>query len=163
MPFKVFLSYSLDPAEQALAWRLQILAAANGIEMYVPSRGSGPASRTAVAEALNAIARSDCVLAFIARRTDPAVQRELKHAFDTNKRVIPIVREDLANLPLLAQFPKVFYFSLRGYPGNPERNLESEVVEYLRQEKVAKEQRQAIGALVGVGIGLLVLSSLSEK
>jgi hypothetical protein len=30
------LSYSLDPTEMALAWRLQTLAAAHGIEMYVP-------------------------------------------------------------------------------------------------------------------------------
>ena len=161
MPFKVFLSYSFDPAEQALAWRLQTLAAANGIEMYVPSRGlaSAHVARSPASEVQSAMDRSDCVLAIIAGRTDPAVQRELKYAYDTKKRVIPIVEKDLAGLPLLTQFPKVFHFSIRGYPGN----LESEVVDYLRQEKVAKEQRQAIGALVGVGIGLLVLSSLSEK
>src|ERR1019366_5219329 len=36
MAFRVFLSYSLEAAEMALAWRLQTLAAAHGIEMYVP-------------------------------------------------------------------------------------------------------------------------------
>jgi hypothetical protein len=43
MPFRVFLSYSLDPTEMALAWRLQILVAAHGIEMYVPQHGNGAA------------------------------------------------------------------------------------------------------------------------
>ena len=41
MAFRVFLSYSLDPTEMALAWRLQTLAAAHGIEMYVPQHGNG--------------------------------------------------------------------------------------------------------------------------
>ena len=41
MAFRVFLSYSLDPAEMALAWRLQTLAAAHGIEMYVPQHTAG--------------------------------------------------------------------------------------------------------------------------
>ena len=35
MAFRVFLSYSLDPAEMALAWRLQTLAAAHDIEIHV--------------------------------------------------------------------------------------------------------------------------------
>jgi hypothetical protein len=42
MAFRVPLSHSLDPAEQALAWRLQTLAAAHGIELFVPQRGSLP-------------------------------------------------------------------------------------------------------------------------
>jgi hypothetical protein len=38
MAFKVFLSYSIDPEEQAIVWRLQTLAAAHGIEVFVPQR-----------------------------------------------------------------------------------------------------------------------------
>jgi hypothetical protein len=54
MAFRVFLSYSLDPAEMALAWRLQTLAAAYGIEMYVPQHGAGNvASETLPAQQAN--------------------------------------------------------------------------------------------------------------
>jgi nucleoside 2-deoxyribosyltransferase len=160
MAFKVFLSYSLDPSEEALAWRLQTLAAAHGVEMYVPRRGDSPSQQKAFAtEASNAINHSDCVLAIITGIADQAVEAELRHARDRQVPIIPIVRSDLANNPLIAQFRPVFKFSPSDYPGN----LETEVVEFLKQQKLSKEKQQAIGALVAVGVGLLFLYSLSEK
>jgi len=159
---KVFLIYSFDPAEQALAWRLQTLAAAYDIEMYVPRRGPGlpPQTKTAISEAMKAIDRSDCVLAIIAGRADPAVQRELKYALDAHKLVIPIVHADLVHHPFLAGFDRTFEFS----PGDSPGRVESEIVEFLRSHpKVSKDKQQAIGALVAVGLGLLLMSSLSEK
>jgi len=38
MAFKIFLSYSTDPEENPIVWRLQTLAASHGIHMYVPQR-----------------------------------------------------------------------------------------------------------------------------
>ncbi|HEV2387676.1 MAG TPA: hypothetical protein VGS20_10525 [Candidatus Acidoferrales bacterium] len=38
MALKVFLSYSLEPEQPVVVWRLQTLAAANGVQLYVPSR-----------------------------------------------------------------------------------------------------------------------------
>ena len=113
MTLKVFLSHSLDPAEQALAWRLQTLAAAHGIEMYVPRRGAPflAGEKTAAADVENAIDRSDCVLAIITAKANAAVQKELKYAHAKRKLVIPIVQSDLAASPLIAQFPRVFIFS----------------------------------------------------
>ncbi len=161
MAFRVFLSHSLDPAEQALAWRLQTLAAAHGVEMYVPRRTAAFSSRarTVPEEVQKAIDRSDCVLAIITSQADPAVQRELKYASAKNKLVIPIVHSDLTSHPLVAQFPRVFSFSPWGDPGK----LESDVVEFLKQQRLGREKTQAIGALVALGLGLLLLFSLSEK
>ena len=159
MAFKVFLSYSLDPAENALAWRLQTLAAAHGIEMYVPARKpEGPAgvSRSLV---YNAIDRSDCVLAIVTARASANVQKELRYAFDKQKLVIPIVHRDFAQSPLIAGFPRVFTFSPLDNPGK----IEGEIVEFLKGQKLSKEKQQAIGALAALGIGLLLLFSLSEK
>src|ERR1700690_4279082 len=69
MAFRVFLSYSLDPTEQAIAWRLQTLAAAHGIEMYVPQRTSpAPSPLDLPAGIRKAIEKSDCVLAIIATK-----------------------------------------------------------------------------------------------
>lgn len=159
MAFRVFLTYSLDPSEQALAWRLQTLAAAHGIEMYVPQRGAG---RPRLAEEVSvsaAIDRSDCVLAIITARVDARMQRELQYALQKQKLVIPIVQSDFARHPLLAKFPRVFTFSASDGPGV----LESRVVDFLKDQNISKEKQQAIGALAALGIGLLLLYSLSEK
>ena len=37
MSFTVFLCYGIDRDEQALVWRKQTLAAAQGIQVFVPS------------------------------------------------------------------------------------------------------------------------------
>jgi nucleoside 2-deoxyribosyltransferase len=161
MAFRAFLSHSLDPAEQALAWRLQTLAAAHGIEMYVPRRGFPfpSAEKTASGSVENAIDRSDCVLAIITAKANASVQRELRYALARQKLVIPIVHSDFANNRLIARFPRVFTFSPRDNLGK----LEAEVVDFLRQQRLSKEKRQAAGALVAAGLALLLLFSLSEK
>ena len=91
MVFRVFLSYSLDPAEIALAWRLQTLAAAHGIETYVPQHGADTAVPGAVS-GQHAIDRADCVLAIIATAASEMVQNELRYALERRKLVIPICR-----------------------------------------------------------------------
>ncbi len=157
MPFSVFLSYSLDPTEQALAWRLQTLAAAHGIEVYVPPRG--PAYAVPSVGVTAAIDRSDCVLAIINAKADAGVQRELKYALARQKLVIPIVHQDFVDHPLLAQFPKVFTFSPWGNPGK----VEGEVLKFLKEQDLSKKNVQAVGGLVALGVGLLLLSSLAKK
>ena len=158
MPFRVFLSYSLDPAEMALAWRLQTLAAAHGIEMYVPGHGNGTTA-PATATVLRAIDGADCVLAIITTTVSEMVQNELRYALEHQKLVIPIVRTDLAGHPLLAQFPRVFTFSPWDNPGT----VESQIVEFLKEHQLTKDKQQTIGALAAVGLGLLVLFSLNRE
>ncbi len=160
MSFKVFLSHSLDPAEQALAWRLQTLAAAHGIEMYVPRRGFTFPSRMIGAGGVEkAIDRADCVLAIITAEANASVQKELKYALAKRKLVIPIVHSEVPSNGLVAQFPRVFTFS----PGDNPGKVEAEVVEFLQQQHLSKGKRQAAGALVAAGLALLLLFSLSEK
>jgi hypothetical protein len=154
MAFRVFLSYSLDPAEMALAWRLQTLAAAYGIEMYVPQHGIS--SPVPVQQAID---RADCVLAIITTAASQMVQNELGYALDNRKLVIPIVRTDLAGHPLLVRFPRVFTFSPWDNPGA----VETQIVEFLKEQKLTKDKQQTIGALAAVGLGLLVLFSLNKE
>jgi hypothetical protein len=156
MAFRVYLSHSLDPAESALAWRLQTLAVAYGIEMYVPNYGLTPAP--GVLSIQNAIDRADCVLAIITTAASANVQNELRYALDKRKLVVPIVRSDIEVHPI-AQFPRVFKFSPWEDPGA----IETHIVEFLKGQQVDKEKQQAISALAAVGLGLLVLFSLSEK
>ena len=158
MAFRVFLSYSLEPAEVALAWRLQTLAAAHGIEMYVPQHGNGSVTPGAVT-VQQAIDRADCVLAIITSAANPAVLGELGYAQDRRKLVIPIVHADLVGQPDLARFPKVFAFSPWDDPGT----IETQIVDFLKQQHIAKDQQQAIGALAALGLGLLVLFALRKE
>jgi hypothetical protein len=158
MAFSVFLSYSLDAAEMALAWRLQTLAAAYGIEMYVPQHGPGTTAPGAVT-VHQAIERADCVLAIIASSASPTVQNELGYALERRKLVIPIVRTDLADDPVFGKFPRVFRF-------NPWDNLgvvETQIVEFLKEQQLTKDKQQTNGALAAFGLGLLVLFSLNKE
>ncbi len=158
MAFRVFLSYSLDPTEMALAWRLQTLAAAHGIEMYVPQHGAGTNGPEA-ATVQQAIDRADCVLAIITTATSQLVQNELGYALERKKLVIPIVRTDLAGHPIMARFPRVFTFSPWDNPGT----VESQIVEFLKGQQLTKDKQQTIGALAALGLGLLVLFALNKE
>jgi hypothetical protein len=99
------------------------------------------------------------VLAIITAEANASVQRELKYALAKHKLVIPIVHSEVANHPLVAQFPRVFTFSPRENPGK----LEGEAVEFLKAQHLSKEKRQAAGALVLAGLALLLLFALGEK
>src|SRR5437867_10429874 len=133
MAFRVFLSYSLEGAQIALAWRLQTLAAAHGIEMYVPQYGSTPSSPGGV-PIQNAIDRADCILAILTTAASQSVQNELRYALERRKLIIPIARSDLAGHPLIAQFPRVFFFSPWDNPGK----VDTEIVEFLREQQATK-------------------------
>lgn len=165
MPFKVFLSYSTDSDESAIVWRLQTLAASNGIQMFVPQRAgikapSGRRHAPLVSDEVRAaIDNADCVLAIITSRTGPAVEKELNYALARKQVIIPMVEEGIHEPAFLSRFPRVFAFSrLNGNPGR----LESEVLQFLSEQKLNKEKRQALGALVAIGAGLLLLSALAK-
>jgi nucleoside 2-deoxyribosyltransferase len=169
---KVFLSYSTDPHEQVIVWRLQTLATAHGVELYVPPRpqssgfrptGSRFGQASAKHETLlpsevrAALDQADCVLAIITSRTTSHVEKELSYALGKGKVIVPLVEAGLSN-GQFTKFAPVFRFSNRDIG-----KVESEVLEYLRQRKMAKEQQQALGALVAIGLGLLLLSAVSQK
>jgi hypothetical protein len=157
MAFKVFLSYSTDPEEQVIVWRLQTLAAAHGIHFYVPHRQASH-KLGLPDEVRNAIDQSDCVLAIITSRTAPAVEKELGYALGKKKPIIPIIEETVDDSGLLPGLPR-FKFSRYGPPGQ----IESQVVTFLKQYSISKEQGQAVGALVAIGLGLFLLSGLTNK
>lgn len=158
MAFTVFLTHSLGPDEQVLAWRLQTLAAAHGINVYVSNQL--PAHPTNLSNQVRElIDRADCVLAIMTSQASPNVQRELNYAVRKKRLIIPIVHKDLANDPFLGVFPHAFQFSPDDNPGK----VETEVISFLEGQKITKEKQQAVGALVALGVGLLILNSLPSK
>jgi nucleoside 2-deoxyribosyltransferase len=126
--------------------------------MYVPQYGATSTLPGALS-VQKAIDRADCVLAILTSAAGPGVQNELRYALEKRKLVIPIVQSDLAGHPLLTQFPRVFTFSPWDNPGK----VESEIVEFLKEQQITKEQQQAIGALAALGVGLLLLVALSKE
>lgn len=161
MAFKVFLSHSTDPNEQAIVWRLQTLAVAHGISLFVAPEFAPPLRRgplmlsERVAEAIDS---ADCVLAIITSATGPAVEKELDYALAKKKLIIPIVEQGVHDEAFVKKLNPVFYFSRLDDPGK----VETQVIEFLKRQKVAKENLQAVGALVAIGLGLLLLSELSR-
>lgn len=161
MAFKVFLSYSTDPDEQVIVWRLQTLATASGIHVYVPQRHFPRVKPMPSDEVKSAIDESNCVLALITTNTSAEVENELSYALASHKLVIPIVENTVRlNPELLAKFPRgVFSFSRHQVPGR----IENDVVMFLKQEKLSKENQNLVGALVAVGLGLLLLVALTKE
>ena len=164
MPFTVFLSYSVDPDEQAIVWRIQTLAAAQGIEVFVPQRAGFPSSQRnpliLPGNVQKAIDRADCVVAIITNKTGAAVQRELNYALGKNKLIIPIVEQGVPNHSFLSKLAPIFRFSRsETEPGT----VETGVSQFLLRQKIDKDLRQGVGAILAIGLGLLALTALSKK
>ncbi|HXU21849.1 MAG TPA: toll/interleukin-1 receptor domain-containing protein [Verrucomicrobiae bacterium] len=160
MGLNVFLSFSVDPGDQVLIWRLQTLATAQGIALYVPlwqvveNRRSGPLPQVVRA----AIDRADCVLAIITTRTGPKVRDEINYALQKNKLIVPLIEKSVPFPPIFKKLPQVFSFT----QGEPPGRLESEVVQFLKEQQFKKEAGQQLGAVIAIGLGLLALAALAQ-
>ena len=172
MAFKVFLSYSVGPDELALPWRLQTDGAAHGIQIYVPRRkgyqaGGQAAYREAAKQDRSQMERADCVLAIITaenKQARPALADELGRAVRLSKTVVPIVQKGLERLPVLEDLRQktstpTFILSAQDGPGK----VEWEVVEYLKKQPLSEQEQRALGALVALAVGQILLFSLAEK
>ncbi len=120
---------------------------------------SSPRAAILPGEIRNAIDRSDCVLAIITSRTSGAVEKELSYAQGRNKLIIPIVQSTIADSAFFKNFPQTFKFS----PLDPPGKIETEVVDFLKKQQISKANLQIVGALVAIGLGLLLLSAPANK
>jgi hypothetical protein len=156
MPFKVFLICGTDPSEQVAAWRLQTLATSYGMHVTVPNR-NGATNAGMIGQVRRGIDQSDCVLAIITGNVGPAVATELNYALTRGKSIVPFVLEGVLLPPALKKLP-VFRFS----PLNT-GEVETRVMQFLKQQELSKKNTQAIAALVLAGLGIFLLAALAEK
>ena len=119
----------------------------------------GPTDLGVSEQIRRAIDESDCVLAIITSRTGRAVESELSYAQGKGKLIIPLVEQGVQDGTFLRTITPIFRFSR--FDVNPGR-VEGEVFEFLKTQKKTKEVLQAVGALVTVGMGLLLLAGLSK-
>lgn len=88
----------------------------------------------------------------------PAVEGELNYALSAKKIVVPILQDGVAQPAFLRKFPRTFKFS----PWNT-GEVEAQVVEFFKTQKISKDNQQAVGALVAIGLGLFLLVALAKK
>jgi hypothetical protein len=157
MAFKVFLICGTDPSEQVAAWRLQTLATSYGMHVSVPNRNGF--MEEMIDQVRRAIDQSDCVLAIITSdiRRKGAVETELNYALAQGKPIVPIVLEGVALPATLRKLP-VFQFS----PWNT-GEVETKVVEFLKQQELSQETVQSMAAFVLAALGVFLLAALAEK
>lgn len=156
MAFKVFLISGTDPSEQRAAWRLQTLATSYGMHVSVPNR-NGSTTGGMIDQVRRAIDQSDCVLAIITDSVGTAVTHELNYAVSRGKLIVPFIREGIP-VPKNMEKLSIFRFS----PWNSGQ-AEEAVVDFLRKQKVGKENLQSLAALVLAGLGVFLLASFAEK
>ncbi|MBC7910370.1 MAG: hypothetical protein H7Y30_07720, partial [Pyrinomonadaceae bacterium] len=105
---------------------------------------------------------ADSVIVFLTNRATSQVKKELTYAISLNKPVIPIVEKGtstkLIGTLLQSSKTKVFYLD----PASPWK-MENELKVFLQKEQFDKDTRNAIFALAGTFVGLLLLQKLSES
>lgn len=156
--YRVFLSYNTDPDEMVIVWRLQTLAAASGLHLDVPN----PAQRQDWPLVAQMIDQADTVIAFLTRRATTQVRQELDYALSRNKRIIPIVESgvSLRAIEGLLQKSGITVFTLD--PRSPWK-MEEELTRFLKKEKVSRETENAILAIAGTFVGLLLLQEIAKS
>lgn len=158
--YRVFLSYNANTSrdEMVAVWRLQTLAAASGLQLYVPT----PVQRADWASVARMIDDSDSVIAFLTKRATPQVRKELEYALNRRKLVIPIVEKATSANSIMPLLQQSGYRIFKLGTQNPGK-MENELADFLRQQKISKEARESLMALAGTFVGLYLLQQLAES
>ena len=165
-PVNILLSHSVGPEDGPIASRLKAVTAAYGVRLLLPERKSG-ASRTVAASTRDAIKQADAVVALVtkgAADTDK-VSGELSAALRAKKPIVAVV-EGNVSLPSTSASVHVVRFN-RDDPGAHEAGLVDALQSIAKARKTAKARAEAqqaaiaIGALVGIAVGLLALGAVA--
>ncbi len=155
---KVFISYG-DLADQLTALRLQALAAANGLTVYVPpayTRRHGVDSPQA--DVIEKLQEADVVLGFVGNGCSEACREELNRGLALRKHMIV-----LASAPHEQELRASFGAAVvEADPANPHQS-ELQIVGHLRQLEVRDPEKKALLALGTLALGLLILAPASER
>lgn len=149
----VFISYG-DAADQVTALRLQALAAANGLTVYVPpahTRQGASARIDSVAS--RKLQEAEVVLAFVGEGISQACKQELDAGAKLGKSMI------VMSYPQFAAHLRP-YFERNLVVVNPDKPDESErrIVQYLKDVDVQQNAKTVLLALSTLALGLLLLA-----
>jgi hypothetical protein len=168
MSTKLFITYNPgNTEEQVLATRLYTIASVNGFTAYLPDRFNGP--DFLLDSTKDRIRQADYILFFSIGKFSDAVKREVHFALNEGGKK----REQI-----ILVFSTTTGKNLNGIDGmdfelfNPGNDLPDAFAQKLVQNilikensrlKAAKESNKALATLLGIGLGMVILGSLSDK
>jgi hypothetical protein len=155
MSLAIYLAHSVSEAEQAVLWELQANSAAHGIRTHLASYHPSKALSASRAAEIN---RADAVVAILARPSQ-AVTSEIKYALSVGK---PVFVYRTLDAPWLAHRAGLTVFTVA--PGTAAPELLADISARIKKVRLPqdKEGSTALGAFLGLGAVLLVLSLLTK-
>jgi len=173
----IFVTYNPNSEfEQTLAIRLHTIGASSGFRMYLPDRFNS--SKILDEETKSRIGRADYVVMFSITSLSPIVKEEINYAFkqlnDKSKIIVIYDKQRGENLTgvITSHFTPIYIdqFDDLGQDKvlskiittiqNKEIKSQSKQIVNLKKEK---ENSQALAALLGIGLGLLILGSAADS
>ncbi|MCB0518565.1 MAG: hypothetical protein H6577_10315 [Lewinellaceae bacterium] len=161
----VFITYNPDSeAEQRLAVRLHSIGAVNGFRMFLPERYF---SETVLDnETKRRIEDSDYYVVFSLGKLSQIVQQEIEYAFNhlRDKSRIIVIYDAKKGENLSGQMTNLFHpFDFDPVKDSVD-DLVAQVLTHIAQQQAKKQETdKAFATLLGIGLGLWALSSLSES
>lgn len=171
---KVFITYNpTSEEEQILAVRLHTIGALNGFRMYLPDRYYS--IEALEDETKNRIMESDWFVIFSTRPLSKIVRDEINYAItiakkDPSRIIVIYSSQNGKNLKgsMVNKF-KSYYFDpskkqIDEFLKEIFDDISKKNYEVVSRKLAAKEsENNALKALLGIGLGLVVLSALSKK
>ena len=161
-PATIFVTYNpQNEFEQTLAIRLQTLGAIHGFTMLLPDRFGGRPLVTQETEFR--IKSSDYFILFSTSQLTPIVQKEIETAYKylQDKSKIIIVYDRVKNLHHTSNCTEVYIDSTKLSVQQILAKTMSSIQEN-RAKKNKEDVQNAVGAILLIGLGLLVLNSSSK-
>ncbi len=171
----VFITYNPNVEfEETLAARLHTIGVVSGFTMYLPDRFNSEKKITQ--ETKTRISRSDYFVMFSTKRLSDVVKQEIEYAFDyfRDKSKILIIYDKVYDKNVSGEITKNFTpFYLDKKVVNEQDKLLGEIISMISDKEQTKKidslkkqidnRNAALIALLGVGLGLLVLGIFSKK
>ncbi len=170
----IFITYNPNSEfEQTLAIRLHTIGVSTGFRMYLPDRFNS--EKVLDDETKSRISKADYVVMFSTSPLSPIVKREIEFAFSVlkEKSKIVVIYDKRRGKNLAGDIPSHFtpiyidqseqdkvLSEIIGTIQNKEISDQGEQIAKLRKEK---ENSQALAALFGIGLGLLILGSATTS
>jgi hypothetical protein len=154
----VFISYG-NTADQVTALRLQALAAANGLSVYVPPAHTRQTPTMVLSpEASQKLNDAEVLLGFIGNGLSEACRQELNAGMKLRKNMIVMSYPELA-----AQMEPHFGQNLIVIdPAKPDQS-ERGIVQYLRDMDAQQSAKKALLALGTLVLGLFILAPTDQS
>lgn len=147
----VFLSYG-SSADQVTAFRLQALAAVNGLSVYVPPAFTRAQKSIADLTSAGPLIESDVVLGLISGGLSEGCRDELNLSIQLGKKLIIVAGIDIAP-QLLLPGANVIVID----PAHPDL-AEQSIMFQLKQIDIDQKNRTALLALGTLALGLLIFA-----